>query len=397
MTKEELEEIIAFLNSLVKGFDEVNNRITYFAGYLLGKSVARCSRDSDQTEESMKYKTIQIKRRNDGRWYARYKLAPCKYFDIYGRTQAECYEKLKAFANNKKLQNEKIKALSAPPVKKTTFGAFFETWFTNEKVPNCKPGTLRAIKSKYKNYLHKLSDFPIAEIKADDIRSFLLEIKQPSVRSKCQSILGDIFNKAVFYDLIPSSVMQKVSKYKYQGTPREPLTIAEEKAFVKEAEKSECALIFFLMLYEGLRTSEAKAITPSDIKENYIVVSKSIDDFGNFTTTKTSNTRRVPIFEAFKPYADRYRGTSTSPCLGKVNKHTAVKEYNAIQKQIGLTKSMYSLRHTFATRCEEAGISLKQTALWMGHADIETTSKHYVGILSDFEQQNVIKKDLHKS
>lgn len=58
---------------------------------------------------------------------------------------------------------------------------------------------------------------------------------------------------------------------------------------------------------------------------------------------------------------------------------------------------MYSLRHTFATRCEEAGISIKQTALWLGHSDIETTSKHYVGILSDFEQQNVIKKDLHNS
>ena len=293
--------------------------------------------------------------------------------------------------------NEKIKALSSPPVKKTTFGKFFEMWYNNEKIPNCKSGTLRGIKSKYKNYLYKLSDFLIAEIKADDIRAFLLDIKQPSVRSKCQSILGDIFNKAVFYDLIPSSVMQKVSKYKYQGTPREPLTIEEEKAFIKEAEKYDCSLIFFLMLYEGLRTSEAKAITPSDIKNTYIVVNKSIDDFGNFTTTKTSNTRRVPIFEQFKPYTERYRGTSTSPCLGKVNKHTAVKEYNEIQKKIGLTKSMYCLRHTFATRCEEAGISIKQTALWLGHSDIETTSKHYVGILSDFEQQNVIKKDLHQS
>lgn len=397
MTKEELREIIDFLNTIVKTFDELSNRITYYAAFLLGKEVSR-SQDSDKAEEStMKYKHTQIKRRTDGRWYARYKLANGKYYDIYGRTQAECYEKLKAFANNKKLLSDKIKALSSPPVKKTTFGEFFETWYNNEKVPNCKSGTLRGIKSKYKNYLYKLSDFPIAEIKADDVRAFLLDIKQPSVRAKCQSILGDVFNKAVFYDLVPSSVMQKVSKYKYQGTPREPLTIEEEKAFIKEAEKYDCALIFFLMLYEGLRTSEAKAITPADIKDTYIIVSKSIDDFGNFTTTKTSNTRRVPIFEPFKPYADSYRGTSTSPCLRKVNKHTAVKEYNEIQKKIGLTKSMYSLRHTFATRCEEAGISIKQTALWLGHSDIETTSKHYVGILSDFEQQNVIKKDLHQS
>ena len=121
------------------------------------------------------------------------------------------------------------------------------------------------------------------------------------------------------------------------------------------------------MLYEGLRTSEAKAITPSDIKAEHIVVDKSINDYGEFIPTKTSNKRIVPLFEKFKPYADKYRGTATTPCLGKVNKHTAVNEYREIQKTTNINKRMYSLRHTFATRCEEAGISIKQTALWIGH------------------------------
>ena len=54
---------------------------------------------------------------------------------------------------------------------------------------------------------------------------------------------------------------------------------------------------------------------------------------------------------------------------------------------------MYTLRHTFATRCEEAGISVKQTAQWMGHANIQTTLNNYIGILGAFEKDNINKKN----
>ena len=147
-------------------------------------------------------------------------------------------------------------------------------------------------------------------------------------------------------------------------------------------------------IYEGLRTSEAKAICPADIKTDYIIVNKSIDDIGNFIPTKTNNSRKVPIFEKFKPWADKYRGQAKTPCLGKVNKHTGVKEYQAICKSIGITKNMYCLRHTFATRCEEAGISVKQTAQWLGHSNIKTTLENYVTISNEFERMNIELKNL---
>lgn len=127
------------------------------------------------------------------------------------------------------------------------------------------------------------------------------------------------------------------------------------------------------MLYEGLRTSEAKALAPRDIYEDYIEVRHSIDDFGNLIPAKTNKIRRVPIFSEFKEFADKHRGSSEIPIPGKVNKHTAVKEYREICRATGITKNMYCLRHTFATRCEEAGISSKQTALWLGHSSINTT------------------------
>ncbi len=342
----------------------------------------------------MKYQKTEIKKRNDGRWYARYKLYPGVYKYIYGKTQLECYEKLKVFADNKKLVKQCIQAIaSSKEEKKTTFGEFFKTWLKQEKLPKCKQSSIRTIYSKHKNYLYKLDDRPIDEITANEIRDLLNTITSSSARDRCHTILSDIFKHAINYDLLEKSVMQKITRFRYKGTPLEPLTHEEERLFVNEAKKSKCAIIFFLMLYEGLRTSEAKAITPSDIKDNYIIVDKSINDYGEFIPTKTNNKRVVPIFDKFKPYADKYRGTDKTPCLGKVNKHTAVNEYAKIQIKTNLTKRMYSLRHTFATRCEEAGISVKQTAQWMGHSNIQTTLNNYIGIISAFENNNINKKN----
>lgn len=342
----------------------------------------------------MKYQNAEIKRRTDGRWYARYKLYPGIYKYIYGRTQLECYEKLREFADNKKLVKKCIQELTSPKEPpKPTFGEFFKTWLKQEKIPKCKQSSIRTIESKYKNYLYKLENRPIEEITANEIRTLLNDIHSASTRDRCHTILSDLFNHAINYDLIQNSVMKKITRFRYKGDPLDPLSHAEEKLFVEEARKSNCSLIFFLMLYEGLRTSEAKAITPSDIKAEHIVVDKSINDYGEFIPTKTSNKRIVPIFEKFKPYADKYRGTATTPCLGKVNKHTAVNEYREIQKTTNINKRMYSLRHTFATRCEEAGISIKQTALWMGHSNIQTTLNNYIGILGDFEKENINKKN----
>lgn len=343
---------------------------------------------NEETEVSMKYKKTLIKKRNDGRWYARYKISNGNYKDIYGKTQKECYDKLKQYADS----NKEIKCKTN--TKKKTFKEFYSEWLNKEKIPNCKTSTIRQIESKYKNYLYALDNITLDKITANDIRNLLYNIKENSVKLRCQIILKDIFTQAVNYDYITTSPMQKISKVTDKNKPREAFDKEEETKFEKAFVNSSCSLIFALMLYEGLRTSEAKAICPADIKTDYIIVNKSIDDIGNFIPTKTNNSRKVPIFEKFKPWADKYRGENKTPCLGKVNKHTGVKEYREICKSIGITKNMYCLRHTFATRCEEAGISVKQTAQWLGHSNIKTTLENYVTISNQFEKMNIELKNL---
>ena len=95
----------------------------------------------------MTYKGMTVRQRSGGRWYARYKLDNGTYKYIYGKTQRECYDNLREFANS---QSNAPKA-KKKGVKLVTFGEFFDTWMKQEKEPNCREGTLRNFRSCHKH------------------------------------------------------------------------------------------------------------------------------------------------------------------------------------------------------------------------------------------------------
>ncbi len=51
------------------------------------------------------------------------------------------------------------------------------------------------------------------------------------------------------------------------------------------------------------------------------------------------------------------------------------------------------LRHTFATRCIEAGVDLPVLQRLMGHANIETTINTYGDIYNYYKQKKKLKKN----
>ena len=50
--------------------------------------------------------------------------------------------------------------------------------------------------------------------------------------------------------------------------------------------------------------------------------------------------------------------------------------------------TLYTLRHSFATACINAGIEVAKVSRWLGHSNISTTYNRYVRpILSDLESE----------
>ena len=55
--------------------------------------------------------------------------------------------------------------------------------------------------------------------------------------------------------------------------------------------------------------------------------------------------------------------------------------------------SLHSLRHTFATRCIEAGMQPKVLQHILGHSDIKITLNTYCDAFESFQNENIAKTD----
>lgn len=410
--KQITQKTIDFNNTIVAALDDLGSKITGFSAYLIGMCQAYVLREeenesvrSEDEEDMMRdsFHGTKIKQRPDGRWYARYKIAPCFYKDIYGKTKIECVQKLKNFILDPSNTTALLKSPKKPRAKKAPkeaapmFRQFFRKWIETEKAPNVSSVTYDHYLSNFRSWIDKdpLADMPMNAISTEYLREYLVRIWSPTMRRRIYIMLGDIFRTAVEYGVIPTSPMNGVKPPKKVFNERPAFLREEEERFVEEARKSEYWIIFALMLYEGLRSGEARALRPCDIKADRIEVCRAMNDKGVIGSTKTGRKRYVPIFDQFKDMADKYRGDSTEPIFGsKVNKHLAQKEYLDIVKKLGLQHlNMYALRHTFATRCAEAEIIPSQISIWMGHSDVKTTMQYYVNISPSFERENVEKKD----
>lgn len=341
------------------------------------------------------YKGVKIKKvSTTGRWYARVKVANCKYYDIWAKTQAECYEKLKSFLDNPKLlkgmQREALKPTDKHAKVKYTLDSWYEYWKATFKAPQSRGSSLRRMDYVYSKHVKPiLGKIKLSDITTQVIQEFLAGIESNSMRIKVYTHLADMIKKAYQTDVIKKNPCLAVVRPKYKPQERMAMEPEEQQLFLEAAKDSKYYCIYALMLFEGLRTGEAKALRHCDIKKEYIIVRASMNDINEITATKTGNIRRIPIFAAFRPIADALRSDSSELIAGKPNKHTANKEFHKIMTQLGMNYNMYSLRHTFATNCARSGIVSKQVAIWMGHSDVSTTLKYYTNISDSFEAANI--------
>ena len=152
-----------------------------------------------------------------------------------------------------------------------------------------------------------------------------------------------------------------------------------------------------LALYTGMRVGELCALQWDDITDSTIIINKTVQRLKQngktglvITEPKTpSSNRIIPIPDFLIPILDRYRST------GSVlkNRYSRQVEPRLIQRTFeqyvincGLPKTnFHALRHTFATRCVEAGFDIKSLSEILGHTDVKTTLNKYVH--SSFEQK----------
>ena len=165
-----------------------------------------------------------------------------------------------------------------------------------------------------------------------------------------------------------------------------------------------------ISLYSGLRIGEVCALKWKniDLVNDYIEVDSTtqrvyIEEkktgviIGN---PKTDNSKRkIPLAKKLKEKLEKYSGKYSEYSFvltGKEDKHYEPISYRLYYKKIledlGVNyKNYHTLRHTFSTRCIQAGMDVKSLSEILGHSNVNITLNIYVH--SNFETK---KKFINK-
>lgn len=209
-----------------------------------------------------------------------------------------------------------------------------------------------------------------------DIEQALNKVSNGRTRETTYQVYNESFRLARKNKLLINNIMEDIKPIHHRRQGGKALSIKEQQRFIKIISKHRYKDYYLFLLYSGCRRAEGVGIMWQDID-----LSKNIL---HIRGTKTlGSDRYIPISSKLKQII--LDNKNASDRLFPYTTNQVTKAFQRLQKKYKLDYTLHSLRHTFATRCLESGVSIRVVQKWLGHSRIDTTSKIYTHILSSFE------------
>lgn len=227
-----------------------------------------------------------------------------------------------------------------------------------------------------------IGDKPIKTVSIDDAALVWQHYQgySSSTIKRARMLFIALFDTAVENDLCRRNPFRG----KYAQPPKGPAgthrVLTEEEIDLVKNTEHRVQLAAMIMLFAGLRRGEVLALTADDITDDEIIVSKAIRYDGNrpvIVAPKTaSGVRRVPILSILRPYLESTPQRILASATGEIMTETAWKRaWDSYMHQLSraaghqISIRPHDLRHTYCTLLADAGVSIKQAMVWMGHSD----------------------------
>lgn len=356
-----------------------------------------------------------ISQRKDGLYQARFVNRFGDRQTIYAKTYNEIQKKLKSAV----MEDEKETNLVASNI---TLDEWFDEWMNTFK-KNCRENTKNTYARHYRRVQKELGWRKLSQLNLVMIQKAINDLRTDNERKNSKKILSDMLEKAVDADLIIKNVARQVNTVitREEKHERRVLTIQETQIFLEEAKNANYYDLFIVALETGMRIGELTGLQWSDIdfKNRVLHVKHSMTYFSkngkyvfelHSTKTKTG-LRSIPLTEkaitslhrqqfrkqkiinkgkiALEEYKDLVFVTKNNrpttqflvtECIDGIIQRIHKKNPDIIFERI----TPHTFRHTFATRCLEAGVPLKTVSALLGHKQLQLTTDLYVHVTDEF-------------
>ena len=353
---------------------------------------------------------------------------------FYGNTRKEIKEKLDLLQMEKQTEKDIGNTLSIVDIAE-------EIRELKYKTNSIKRSTYIRIEESI-NIMRKL--LPYANIPIQNVTRSIINSQSQVLVSYSQSVITKVwqqlqgaFNEARIRNIVeknPFELKGYLMKPKSNKATKkvDALTVKEEERFINELNKGydDYTIVFYIAIYTGMRISEILALEGEDLdfENKKIHVRKTLShvDKGRILLEKTTKTyagmRDVPMLNVLynkliKYKMDKKKGflflkngnfihaTNFNARFQKLCKNADIRVYKKKKSikggrktkkiyEFNITKSRvntHMLRHTFATRCIENGVSPVVLQKILGHNDIQVTLNTYTDVLNEFKEKEIEK------
>lgn len=315
-----------------------------------------------------KYRTVTIIKRPDGRWYTRIMRKGISK-SVYGHSPDEVKKKARQIFQDFK-DTEQIK-------KTYSFFEWMKFWYETYKKPyNKSDSIIRQIRT----HVTVGKDMPLTSVTTTHLQVIINNVPTMRTRVDVTNILKSSFDIAFKTRFIVENPAISLAKLTYKSKNGSALTQEEEKQFLSDIKGHNLENLFKFYILTGCRRSEAFKFNINDVDRTKGIV--------HIHGTKTQNSERIiPLFKKLDNFLKTLTPDENGYYFASVHEDTVTQTF----KKLCPNHKLHDLRHTFATRCLEAGIMMKTVQIWLGHADFKTTANIYSHVNLDFQKEQALR------
>lgn len=257
-----------------------------------------------------------------------------------------------------------------------------------------------------------IADIPIqnlSDLELTDTLSKLAQKYSNSTIDKVYGLLNNCYEEAINKKILYTSPFPKqIIKPKSTKKDKEirAFTVNEQKTFLNNIKDDKYEDLFKILIFTGMRIGEVLALKEEDINfyEKTIKISRTLTRdkndkviLGDSTKTKAGE-RIIPITDYIYTILSKIIKNDNTNFLflqqngNFINPINVNLHFKNVCKKLNITDvNLHMLRHTYATRCIEAGMSPVVLQKLLGHKDISTTLNTYTSVFNKFKIDEIEK------